>query len=276
MKTRAILMAGMMAAALPAQADTINLDFGGHPVEDGGTGTYHEKNFSDTEGVDLVFSNVATGINATLTKERVFDSGFRNNNGAVNGDIRVNVDRLETARFTLSLWDATVGDGFSTLYDPGTAFEWSLGFYDVDGGSEAYDVVTVLSEGVYTVTESTILMITEDYSEKSVRFSGENSGAVPGQFGLEPPLTQAQADVSFILTMENTSQVVFEYEVGLRPGEDPEKANGRNLLIDGGGLTTALDPFDPIEAPTPAAVPLPGSLALFGGAIGLLALRRRR
>jgi hypothetical protein len=87
-------------------------------------------------------------------------------------------------------------------------------------------------------------------------------------------LTQAQADATVLLTVSNRNTVNFTYTVG------GGLSAGRNLLIDGGSLRLALDPFDPETKPVPP-VPLPaagwlllGSVAVLGAASRLRSTRR--
>ena len=98
--------------------------------------------------LEMRYSGVATGINATLTADAAFN-GFNSNqnanNGSVNGDIRVNMTFFESdgttpqsVALTLKLWDATDGDGYTSLYNPVGDYDYTLAFYDIDRDSD-YD-----------------------------------------------------------------------------------------------------------------------------------------
>ena len=98
-------------------------------------------------------------------------------------------------------------------------------------------------------------------------FSGEGIGMnVPGQAGLSTPITQEQANAMVSYTVINQSSVEFIYTVILGSSGTAE---GRNLLIDGGSLNTALDSFDPetgdvVPEPATALILfLTGAFAMF-------------
>lgn len=251
------LVAFAVALSLPlsAQAITIDLDFG----------TSIQSSFGTKGNLTLSYESVADGINATITAASKFRTHNTTMHGSENGDARINMAGKDANVFTLRLWDATSGTGFDSLYDPGVDYDWSLGFYDIDGNSKTYDVVTLFEPIEYSVTASTALIIDES-KPGQISFSGQAAGGIAGQTGLEPPITQAQADVSVIAVYHNTSEVIFGY------AHKADKNNrGRNILIDGGGLRFAL------EDPSPSPVPAPATLWLLGSALlGLAAVRRRK
>lgn len=260
----AAIFAAISVAPAAAFASSFTLDFGNVTASSFGT----------TGNLTIEYLEVADGINATLTATDTFSSSPRSNNGSISGDIRVNATNSQDVEMTLTLFDSTVGDdGFTTLYDPGTDFDWDLGFYDIDGWdtrpNEYYDVVTIDTTNIgamsYTVTESTGLVITSD--DDSVSFSGTNTGGIAGQTGLDGELSQAQSDVSMILSLSNTPTVTFTYSVF---GTDNRT---RNLLVDGGAISLAGETVTTAVAPVP--LPAPGAL-MVAGLAGLGIARRMR
>lgn len=258
----AAIFAAISVAPAAAFASSFTLDFGDVTASSFGT----------AGNLTIEFLDVATGINATLTTTDTFSSNPRSNNGSISGDIRVNARNGQDVEMTLTLFDATVGDdGFTTLYDPGTDFDWDLGFYDIDGWdtrpNEYYDVVTIDTTNIgamsYTVTESTGLVITSD--DDSVSFSGTNTGGIPGQTGLDGELSQAQSDVSMILSLSNTPTVTFTYTVFGTANRT------RNLLVDGGAISLAGETVTTAVAP----VPLPATGALMVAGLAGLGIARR-
>lgn len=256
----AALLAATLAAPAMVSAASFTLDFGDVTASD----------FESTQVIQ--YSGVADGINATLTAADSFASKNDANNGSVNGDLRVNLFTKQSVDLTLTLFDATVGDGFSSVYDPGESYDWSLGIYDIDGYRDPgvyYDVVTVYSTNIanltYTVTESTALVVTSE--QGSVTFSGEVADGVPGQAGLTPPLTQDQSDVAALLTMSDTPTLTFTYTV---VGQNNRE---RNLLVDGGEISLT----GPVVTSAIQPVPVPAAgLLMLAGLASLGAVRRGR
>ena len=240
-----------------ASAATLQLNFGSVQAGDFGS-----------DSLEVRFANVSSGINASLFAADTFASGNRTNNGSAQGDLRVNLTRGQTVQLTLQLWDATQGGGYSVAYAPGTNFDWSLVFYDIDGQSSNYwDEITLITPGTYTVTNPTPLNPTVT-SEGYVSFSGRTAGDVPGQDGLTT-FTEAQARVAVIYEVENTSSVTWIYSVVGDSGTQ------RNMLVDGGSLT--FDGVPNITTTTSTVVPEPDAAVLVGSlALGALVLRRRR
>lgn len=212
------------------------------------------------------YPNAAPGINVTMTAAAPFLSLNPTNNGSVLGDIRVNAANSTNVNFTVALWDASVGSGYVSPYNPGGSYSWAFGFFDIDGGAGTYDVVTVYTPGTYTVSSSTALVIT---TGSGVSFSGIASPEIPGQGGITT-LSAAQANVAAIYTINNASSLNFDYSVGI---SGTPVANGRNLLVDGNDLMEQLNPYGPV---TVTFVPEPSGafMALFG--LGGVALCRRR
>ncbi len=265
-----LLLAGFSAVA-PA-AIVLELNFG----------EQSDPTFNQSGDLRMDFTNVAEGVNASLTADAPFAAANPSLHGAVSDDIRVNVqssmdatgadDPLNDAVFTLQLWDARAGSGFETKFDPGTDYEWSLVFYDLDSGNTAsgsWDEVTLLTPGTYILTENSILGGTVDPRTGGYFFSGKGVGEVPGQSGITPPLTEEQADAALVYTVKNLSSVQFKYEV--RAGAPN---TGRNILIDGGELRTALEPYQPTAIPFPE--PSAAVLVLSGLAVMSLCRRRRK
>lgn len=95
------------------------------------TATPIELDFGDTtqslfgaSSLTMSYTDVATGINttinATITADSTYNANNRPNNGSVSGNVRINMRSNHAEVFTLIWWDSTVGDGFETVYDPGT------------------------------------------------------------------------------------------------------------------------------------------------------------
>ncbi len=238
-----------------AQALVLDLDFG----------NVSDQTFNQAGDLRIDYFGVSAGVNATLFAQDPFDSLAPSNNGSVQDDVRVNTNVGENVYLTLQLWDADSGSGFDTVYDPGTDFEWTLTFYDIDGGSGTYDEVTLITPGSYTVTSTTDLEIST--TADGLKFSGVNTEAIPGQSGLSS-FTQEQADVAVGYTVQNSATVEFIYHV--RQSTSP--TGERNLLVDGGELRTAFDPYNPVSSPFPE----PSAAVLVISGISLLATARRR
>ena len=204
------------------------------------------------------FTSVATGINASVIAESAYTSNNPSNNGSINGDIRINAATNASAKMSITLWDASAGTGFDTQYNPGVNYDWNLNFFDLDGRpASSWDVVTLMTEGEYAVSENSGLgLTTSDLGHVSFRGRGIGDN-VPGEAGLSTPITEEQANAMVSYTVENLSSVEFTYTVVLGSSGT---AAGRNLLIDGGSLNIALDPFSPVTG-TVVAVPEPSSLA---------------
>jgi hypothetical protein len=63
------------------------------------------------------------------------------------GDARVNATIGATADLSLKLWDSSKGNRYTVAYNPGNAFDWTLGFFDIDGSPNTFDVVILRSPG---------------------------------------------------------------------------------------------------------------------------------
>jgi hypothetical protein len=227
-------------------------------------GAQSDPTFNQAGDLLTQFSGVYSGINATLSAANAFPSTNSANNGSVLGDVRVNLRNSNNVDLTISLWDANSGNGFDVAYDPGTSYDWTFVFYDIDGdGSTFRDKVTVYSPGIYTLTDSTYLTTT--VNSDSVSFLGGTS-SIPGQDGLVTlDANQANAAVSYKIT--NSPELRFNYNVGNGTG-----SSHRNLLIDANDLTLAITgtpvPFNPVPEPSSTAIGVLG--------MTLLCLRRRR
>lgn len=209
------LLVVSLFAAHPASAQDLILNFG----------SISDPNFPTDLSIE--YSNVATGINATLTANSAFQSAAAGvgNNGSAVDDLRVNVIQGDEVRLNLTLWDSDIGNGFESLYNPQTDFTWNMMFYDIDGqgnGTDYYDTVTIHTAGTYTVTTTSNLVITD--TADGVSFGGQNYPDIPGQTGLTS-FTQQQADASVLYAINNLSQVSFTYSVALN---DPPRTSGRN------------------------------------------------
>lgn len=270
------LTTGLLAAlalSLPnaAMAASIVLDFGASS----------QPGFSAAGDLRMEFVGVATDINASMTADAAYDSNNPTNNGSASGDARINSRIGGDVIVRLELWDATVGTGFESLYDPGVDFSWKFAFYDIDGRPATFDVLTVFTPGTYTLSGTSNLVV--NATGQSTSFSGikaededgtvigtgpdtVNNGDIPGQEGLQQSgVTQLQADYMVIYEVENTSVIDFGYAVG------GNRNSGRNLLIDGGELN--LDDFDPKTSVTPVPLPMAGWMMLAG--LGTLVTMRR-
>ncbi|MGJ8677035.1 MAG: hypothetical protein ACSHX0_05935 [Akkermansiaceae bacterium] len=224
-------------------------------------GSISSSTFGDTT-FEIQYGSVATGINATLTSNNngTFVSGTPANHGSItgtgaDGDVRVNmtsttgntdISAIENVgRFTLTLWDSTIGDGYSTAYTSATDYEWDMVFYDIDAGDPnpngffTYDYVRLLTAGTYTITQNSNLVVDDTSNLGSVSFIGVNAGSVNGQDGLAAITTAPQRNASLVYSLENTNSIEFEY-AALRNGGN-NVGTGRNLLIDGGSLSEDID-----------------------------------
>ncbi|WP_299078176.1 hypothetical protein [uncultured Paraglaciecola sp.] len=257
-----IIMAMIICLPLSAQATSIELNFGDTVNNNfGASATNLVMNYSNVSSYNDVV------INASITATSVFDSKNGTKNGSVANDIRINMDRGDANVFTLSLWDASKGNGFDTLFTASEDFDWTLGFYDIDGASNSFDVVTLFDINQYSVTSTTALVVDNSQSNQ-ISFSGVNAkGDVKGQDGLGAFITQQQADVALFVTYQNLSEVTFAYEHGPASKDN----SGRNLLIDGGGLK-----FAPKDGEVVVTVPTPNMFLLFATAmLALLTVKRK-
>ncbi|MGF1525177.1 MAG: VPLPA-CTERM sorting domain-containing protein [Candidatus Competibacterales bacterium] len=261
------LALGLVAgAATSAHASSITLDFG----------AVNFPNFGeDASNLEMRFDSVATGINASLTADAIFD-GADQFHGSVAGDLRVHTTPGDV-NLTLSLFNAAIGDGYTSLFDNGgSAFSWDLMFYDIDANfnvnnGNRWDAVTLITPGTYTVTDTTALLVTQN-ADGSVAFSGEDAGNRSGQDGLNT-FNQAQADAAVLYTVSDTSVINFIYGVDI----DGTATAGRNLLVDGGQLS--FDGFGTVtgNVGAPVSVPVPAPLSLIAAGIaGFGAIARRR
>ena len=256
-------------------------------------GSVSSPNFGITES-EIRYTNVATGINATLTVDSNFDAQTPANHGSVTGthpdaegDVRINMTSAiantdpnniaNSGVFTLTLWDANAGDGFSTGYTSATSYEWGLNIYDIDAGDPGdngfftYDYFRVMTPGTYTVMANTNLVIDTTHADNSVSFSGINAGAVAGQDGLGPGLTPAQKRSSVQYTLTDRNVLTFEY-AALRTGGN-NLGSGRNLLVDGGELR---DLFGNSATETFTVVPEPSWAPLLSLSCLVLLFGRKR
>ncbi|ARN56840.1 PEP-CTERM sorting domain-containing protein [Sedimentisphaera salicampi] len=238
----------------------INLNFG-DTVQD---------TFPDSDDLRMEFGQVGSYTNgstidiyATLEADAPWSSNNPSNNGSVSDDIRVQVENGSSVELTLNLWS---DDTYETAFSPSGDYEWMLGFYDIDGTSSGTaDILTLKTAGTYTVTQDTFLAIDDSDPAQPIFDGSDAEGNIPGELGIVPPLTEDQADVAVLYTLQNTNSVSFAYEV--TEGGD----TGRNLLVDGGSLRGALDAFDPVTV----TIPEPATMALLGIG-GLFSLRRKR
>jgi hypothetical protein len=283
-------LVALAATPLSSHGATIELNFGTTTST-----TFNEDllmQFADVAD----FGTTGIDINATLTAAATWNAPCDTNacgsfgpwpHGGVSDDLRVNSDGGETAYLTLTLYDGSVGDGYTNLYDPGSDYDWTLAFYDIDSNApsgsfpdgSSWDEVTLLTAGTYQVTGTTDLTIT-DLGGGGVNFSGAGVGNIPGQDGLSSPITQQQADVMVLYTLMNTNSVDFIYYVG-ETFEGVQDPNPRNLLVDGGSLALATcsdaEGGDCGFEPPVGVVPIPAAVWLFAsGLIGLVGIARRR
>ena len=239
--------------------------------------------FSSSYTNTLTYHNVATGINATIVAQTGLDPldyteyplnaggvDLSLRNGSVNGDARISQPATSVVEYSLTLWDATIGTGFDTVYDPVGGFEWDLTVYDIDSNNNNRDLFTLLTDADYSVTADTTLEIVETLDGSggfvSVSFGTQNPGtSIAGQDGLDAFITEAQKNASVGIHLIDAAVVEFVYEVELYDGR--RSFGGRALPLDGSGL------FNTAVAPVPAALPL--MLGGIGG-IGVLAAIARR
>lgn len=256
-------VAAMTIAAGSADARTLTLDF---------TNTANNTGFAEDGNLVMQYTNVDSGVNATITAHGGFATSNVANHGQMRGDAQVNMAALEEQTFTLELWDAAQGSGFSTRFDPGQSFNYTLAFYDIDASRNwpagTYDALSFSAEHKYWVSATTDLNPTA--VGDTVEFTGEGTqGAVRNRMIGEP--TQDQWDAAVLVMLRNTSEFTFTYGVRTNPGV--EGRSGRNLVIDGNDMN--VPEGGPIVTPLPAgAVLLLGGLGLLGAAAYRSSARR--
>lgn len=251
-------VASIVASHLASSQTILELDFG----------DTDQSSFGTSGNLSMDYLSVSAGINARMVIASELTT-TSTGSGSVAGDARVTLNfnpsnPIVEAELELFLYDATVGNGFESLYNPGTDYEWALMFYDIDGwitvDRQFHDEVEIFNADSVIYTADTNLIVGNTGS--SYTFSGEDAGAVPGQDGItQATFTEDQQNVSVQATLTNQSSVRFNYTVV----SDGTFSNNRNLLIDGGTVSF-----------TTETVPEPSSFMLGALAIAAGLLRRKR
>lgn len=262
----------LCATTAPVAAATVNLELD--------FGAFSDPSFGTAAGETLDYVDAAAGVNARLTVANSFDAANSANHGAAAGDARVNARIGQTAELSLSIFDASVGNGFEQEYSAAGGFTWSLVFYDVDGFDNSFDSVLLRTAGTVTLDSNSLLSVSDTAQGVLVEgnlneFIGNGvpiNGNVLTQDGVAS-LNADQQAAAFAYTVTNEATIDFDYIVGAVAGN---QTNGRNLLIDGGSLLSSFD--NPVEVEVDVApVPLPaGAVLLLTGLGGVAALKRRK
>lgn len=249
----------LCVVAATSYSDTIILDFGDD---------FNDPTINENGGMHL--TDVATGINASLVASAPWVADYKDSDpthGVKHGSLAFGVDCTipgQAVLFTLTLYNALHGDGFTELYSPGQDYDWSLCFFDIDNYGARYDSVTLRTEGTYTITETSALDV-DNSVDGQVTFSGQNVAGV-GSHNDGMIQNQAEADAAVVYDVSNTSTLEFIFTA---TGADKYRAG----LLDGGTLSTVMKDNYLTETHT---VPEPTTMSLFGivGVLGFF-LRRR-
>lgn len=262
----------LCAAVAPVAAATVNLelDFGAVSVP----------SFGATAGSTIDFADAADGVNARLTVADSFVAANSANHGSAAGDARVNAQIGQTAELSLTIFDATFGNGYEQEYSAAGGFTWSLVFYDVDGFDPSFDSVLLRTAGTVTLDSNSLLSVA-DVAE-GVLIEGNlqdfigNGVPTGGNVQTQDGVTSLNADqqaAAFAYTVSDVATIDFDYIVG---AVSENRTSGRNLLVDGGSLLSSFD--NPVVVDVDVApVPLPaGAVLLLTGLGGVAALKRRK
>lgn len=253
----ALSMALFLGLSGPARALVLDLWF----EETTGNETFHLP-------TDLVmhYTNIFPNINATVTAHGAFDSNRPDRNGQNRGDLQINMASGETQTFTLTLWDALSGDGFSRIFDPGVTYFYTLGFFDIDASANfpmgTYDQVSFAATANWEVSETTNL--NPRIENGMAIFDGIGTGGLVSN-NMSNGYAQDQLDAMVLVHQKNKATFTFTYSAAEMPGGG--NASGRNLVVDGGDLRYALSLVP--------AVPLPAGVWLLVAAFGALAALTR-
>ncbi|OXU15009.1 PEP-CTERM sorting domain-containing protein [Sedimentisphaera salicampi] len=211
----------------------------------------------------IEFGDVAksgSSIYATLEADDPWTSNNTANQGSEDGNIIVNAQNGETVNLTLSLWNDA---DYTTAFDPGESYKWSLGFYDIDGTSSGTaDILTLKTAGTYTVTQNTFLAVDNTDPAAPIFDGGNQEVTEPSDIS---NLTGDQANVAVLYTLYDIPSVEFTYQVTETSGDV-----GRTLFVDGGDLA-----FGDGVVTEDVTIPEPATMALLGIG-GLFSIRRKR
>lgn len=161
------------------------------------------------------------------------------NNGTPTGtdDLRIHVGVGTATSFTFSLYDGTTATPFTSLYNPGSNYGYSLVAYDLDGISTAFngaDVLKVFGTFDYIVSSPTSVNVTPITG--GLQFDADGVGEVAGQAGIQDfttlPNGPNQLPISVYFEFTNVNTFEFEYSA-----PNVGTGTGRNLLLDGDDLS---------------------------------------
>lgn len=258
--TPLLLSAALLAPAHLAEARTLQLSF---------SDAENSETFHQAGNLVMRYDNVDFGVNATITAHDAFESNRPDRSGQNRGDLQINMKAGEEQTFTLTLWDAQQGDGYSQVYTPGHGYSYTLGFYDIDASRNAplgtYDALSFDADVRYEVSDTTNL--SPRTADGLAHFDGIGTGGLVRN-DMTKGISQSQFDAMVLVHLRNENSFTFTYGAGLMPGSRGNA--GRNLVIDGDELRYAMT-----EKVYPNPLPA-GGLLLLGGLGGLAVAGQKR